>query len=261
MRNDLTTGVRNVAATLLCIFAAMSFNGCGGSERDAHVHFRDGERTVYSVLLGDPGGDGITGETTSLILRRVVDGREEIHLLSETLLKDRDTVTYDSTLVKVTADGLLPLFARQVVVSPLSRYVTQASYGDSTILVENIDRLKNRKLYFKQSPRLYDRMEDILLARALAPSLAAPCTLNFLSSYLQRTYDAVLAPAGGAMGPLDVLVPAGSFSCRKFTLDLLGSTIDLWISVDPPHYLVKYVDETTRRIFLLLKADRVSPPE
>ena len=261
MRDDLTTCVRIAVALVLCVIGSRSFIGCSTPEKNFCAHLRDGESTVYSVLLGNPGADGITGETTSLISRRVIDGREEIHRLSETILKDQNTETFDSTVVKVKADDLLPVFTRQVVVSPLSRHVTQASYGDSTILVENIDKYKNRKLYFKQSPRLYDRMEEILLARALAPSLAAPCTLNFLSSYLQRKYDAVLAPEGGSDEPLDVLVPAGSFTCRKYNLDVLGSTIILLISVDPPHYLVKYVDEKSRRIFLLLKAGQNSPPE
>jgi hypothetical protein len=77
--------------------------------------------------------------------------------------------------------------------------------------------------------------------------MAEPCTLDFLSSFLERKYQSVLNP--GAVE--DILVPAGQFRCRKMVMEVLGGKVIFWIAVTTPYHLVKYHDEKTSTTFLL----------
>jgi len=92
-----------------------------------------------------------------------------------------------------------------------------------------------------------DQWSLFMVARALPLATGYSTRLNVFSPIIGRQSRVTLTVAK----PVQVDVPAGSFETWPVTLDLGDMKSELWIGVEPPHPLVKYVDGANQGAFEL----------
>lgn len=241
--------MRKLTVVLLCLLLA----ACAGSAptqplRIGDAPFADGESARYAVTFnGDPMGsalwetaariDPATGTQDGWTVRRQLDrtGEQEI------------------VVIDVGPTGFRPIESTMVRVLPDGVEQVHATYDGSSI---QLDLTTRRNVTTNQELSM---PSDVREDRSL------PWIVRMLP--LQAGYGAeinALQPIVGRMArfkisvgrPESVTVPAGTFEAYNVMLDPGVDLSRVWVGVDAPHPVVKYLDGRTG---LLYELDLYSP--
>ena len=239
---SLCNSSRRAAAGLAGLVLAILLAACGGPEPQPLIFgaapWQDGEVSQYSITAIDQQHAGTARFDLTLLpdgqwnLRREINaqGVQEIVVVD---MRETDFRPSQATLIRMDAAGV-----EQV----------RSTYSGSQVDLELTTKQDVTTVERVSIPSdVRDQRSLLMIARALPLARGYATRLNtFLPvvGLLDRVTLRVVKQE-------QVTVPAGVFDTWRVRLDTIDSRTEAWISVAPPHPLVKYIDGRNGGVFEL----------
>jgi len=196
----------------------------------------DGETNTYRVVIA---GDSIGTYTTTASHGRFKDiPAYEVVLVART--RTGDVTAVDSSVIYVSRDSMVPLSSFRFIKTGGAMVTTAANYGPDMIAISAFSQGEETQRMLPAAPATFDADQLTFLGRALQVSPERPQQITIVSP--------MGPPPGGrlrngefrAKGDENIVVPAGTFECYRYELEVDGSIIDLWYDRAGARKLVRY---------------------
>jgi len=221
-----------LAVVLLAALLAAAASGCRAEEEPLVLSapWDDGEVSRLEVLAADTGTE-IAGWV--ITMAAAPDGGWVI-----TTEMSAPGMTEVSS-VHVRAADLLPLSIDYELESAQAQATYTGLYGEEDLVITATVNGEAQSPTVKlPEPPYFDNEQVVPTLRAMPLAEGWETALNIVGSKSATKGRITVKVAGRE----EVTVPAGTFDCWK--VELVGMEQAAWISVDPPHQLVRY--ENTR---------------
>lgn len=215
----------------------------------------DGEMNSYRVLAQ---GDSV-GTYTSLLRHVHFKGIPAYEVVIVTRAKTGRFETTDSAIVFITRDTMLPLSSFRFITTGPALVTTAANYGEKTVAVSTYSSGEEKQRLLPNAKRTYDIDQLTTLGRALRIDAGKKVPVNVV--------DPMGPPLGGVVRPAllssgaseTVTVPAGSFDCNRFALELEEDQVELWYEKAGACRMVRYQARATGVSIELMPSARIPP--
>lgn len=184
----------------------------------------DGEVAVYRVMAGD---DSI-GTYTTLFAHDWLKEEPAYALVLMTRARMGNIQTMDSSVVFVRRKDLSPLSSFRFVRKGENLVTTAANYGEKSIAISTWGNQGEKQRLLPVGPRTYDTDQLTLVGRSIKVEPGKPQLVDIISPMGPPPGGAVLGGEFAFMGTETVTVPAGVFECRKLSLAVGESMVELW---------------------------------
>ena len=234
--------MRRAGCAAVVAFLILYVAGCTQMEPQpllfSTAPWRDGEMSLYQVT----DRNGKFAGTVQYDIKRA--GDDGWTIARETLAQGMQ----ETLVADVTGTGFRPRSSSLVRTEDGRTERLSATYAGGQVDLEMTNRrdiTTGERVSIPSDSR--DQQTLFMLARALPLEVGFSTRINaFLPVTARQTRVTLTTPKQE-----QVKVPAGSFEAYLVALDVGDMQSELWIGVDPPHPLVKYMDGANRGVFEL----------
>lgn len=202
-----------------------------------------GETNKYRILIDT----AVTGSYW-LIYKPVSEPEGVIELQSITEITQSGSVSRDSTVLVLRQDNLKPISSSKTILSGGATITSFITYGKNKASIKAKLPQGEKATDIPININTYDNDQVTTILRAVE-----------LKSGEEREINVVIGFSGTSVpvkiksdAQEKVLIPAGEFDCDKYTLTVVGRTIDVWYEKAATKRMVKYFDAQANMTMELL---------
>lgn len=240
--------LRALAVGLMTTVAALALAACGQPEVQpllfGEAPWQNGEISLYKVTDID---GNFAGNARFDITRGGSNPAADGWSIRREIVAHGDT---EIALVETFGPNLRPLVASLERTNGQGREFVTSTYDSGQVDME-LTTVNDVTTYQRESIPSDARDQRTILMMARMLPLERRYAVRF-NSYLPVA-DLLDRVTLAVKGEEDISVPAGTFNTWRLELDTGNSTSDVWIAVDAPNQLVKFVDGRSGGTFELME--------